>query len=112
MSEDEYYEVRVSYGNITPTRYKAKLDEGIIYQYAYHPDWGEWRIISIKFSKWRFRTVEAVEQYLNRELKASLIDQVANGIWNSKVKSELLALLTISDIKVKNAEVRMGWLYA
>jgi hypothetical protein len=112
MSE-ETYEINIDYADgRKPVRYKAKEEDGVLYLYGYHSAWKGWRIVAIRFDKLKFKTVQAVEQYLNEKLKTKIIRQINDGIWNSKLQSELIVLLSISEAKLRNATIpKHTWEY-
>jgi len=103
---DEMYEINVNYEDgRKPTRYKAKEENGITFIYGFHSDWKGWRLVAIRFDKLRFKTAEAVEAYLNNNMKARIIQQINDGVWNSRIQSELMVLLSISKAELKNANI-------
>jgi hypothetical protein len=109
---EEAFEIRVDYGdNVVPSRYKYREDKGVLSIYGFSPAWKGWRLVAIRFDRLKFRNAMAVEEYLNKELKERLMGQINAGIWNSRIKNELLVLMAISEAKVRKAEVRGSWEY-
>jgi hypothetical protein len=107
VSEEEAYEIKIDYNDgVEPTQYRAKERDGVFYLYGYNSKWKGWKLVAVRFEKYRFKTVEMVEQYLNNELKNRLISQISAGVWNSRIANELLVLLSISEPKLKNASVK------
>jgi len=110
MSE-EVWEIRIDYGeDEKPSQYKAKDENGISYLYGYFKGYkSNWRLIAIRFDKIKFKSVEAVEQYLNEKVKQRVIGQISAGIWNSRIQNEVLVLLNLADVKLKNTRVNNNW---
>lgn len=107
MSED-YYSVKVRYGSDSTLAYhmrEKELDRGVTAIYGYNKVWGEWRIVELRFKKYVFPNLAAVEAYLEKR-KGEVIRLLGAGQYNSRIKTEIQMLLAISRAKYLS-EVRL-----